>query len=149
MTVDAILIVCAGVHKIIGSADHCRELVAGLRVEIGVTSAGIYSAVADAEIGQILRRVKAGRNVASDVGHVTIDALVPAQGRYRIKVAEPGGRLAPAARDYTPAGTRERTKYGARVVADEATQAQRGLTSEDRRGEYVVGVEILKINFGV
>jgi hypothetical protein len=52
---------------------------AGLRIEIGVAAAAVDGAVSDANIRQAVGLISANRNVAGDVGHVVVDAGVPAQ----------------------------------------------------------------------
>ena len=50
MHVDAVLILGRLVGEIVGEAEHARELMPGLRVELGVAAAGIDRAMPDADI---------------------------------------------------------------------------------------------------
>jgi len=52
MHVDAVLILGGLVGEIVGEAQHARELVPSLRIEIGVADAGVDRAVPDADIRQ-------------------------------------------------------------------------------------------------
>ena len=79
MHVDAVLILRLSIFEIVGEAEHAREFVAGLRIKIGVTAAGVDRAVSDADIRQTRGLVSANRDVAGDIGRVVVDAGVPAQ----------------------------------------------------------------------
>ena len=48
--IDAILILRRLVGEVVGEAEHARELVPGLRIEIGITAAGVDRAMADADV---------------------------------------------------------------------------------------------------
>src|SRR5262249_59130247 len=50
MHVDAVLILRRLVGEIVSEAEHAREFVPGLRIEIGVAAAGIDRAMPDADI---------------------------------------------------------------------------------------------------
>ncbi len=67
---------------------------AGLRIEIGVAAAGVDRAVSDAQIRQAVGIVSADRYIAGDVGHVVVDARVPAQGELRHQIPKAPCRVA-------------------------------------------------------
>ena len=67
---------------------------AGLRIEIGVAAAGVDRAVSDANIRQARGLVSANRDVAGDIGHVVVDAGVPAQLEYRYQIPKAPCRVA-------------------------------------------------------
>src|SRR5262249_48177399 len=52
MHADAVLVVGIRIPEIVGEAEHRRELVPGLRIEVGVTAAAVDRPVPDAEIGE-------------------------------------------------------------------------------------------------
>lgn len=57
---------------------------AGLRIEIGIAAAAaVDRAVPDANVRQAVGLVSANRDAAGDLGHVVVDAGVPAQGELR------------------------------------------------------------------
>src|SRR6267142_6721361 len=62
--VDAVLILRRSILEIVGEAEHAGEFVAGLRIEIGVATAGVDRAVSDAYIRQAVGIVSANRDVA-------------------------------------------------------------------------------------
>ena len=67
---------------------------AGLRIEIGVAAAGVDRAVSDAYIRQARGLVSANRDVARDIGHVVVDAGVPAQLEHRRQIPKAPCRVA-------------------------------------------------------
>src|SRR3954466_5047338 len=79
MEIDAALIVGIRIYKVVGEAANAGEFIAGRRIKVGVTAAGIDGAVADTEIGKPHRIVVAHRNVAGGIDHVIVDSLVPLQ----------------------------------------------------------------------
>src|SRR6185503_8119050 len=94
MHVDAVLILRRSILGIVGEAEHTGEFVAGLRIEIGVAAAGVDRAVSDADIRQARGLVSANRDVAGDVGHVVVDAGVPAQCELRYQIPTAPCRVA-------------------------------------------------------
>src|SRR5262252_5659515 len=94
MHVDAVLILGRLIGEIVGEAEHARELVPRLRIEISVARAGIDRAVPNADIRETGGVVGSDRHAAGDVGHVVVNARVPAQRRYRQDISEPGHRVA-------------------------------------------------------
>ncbi|MGY3118133.1 hypothetical protein ACVWXQ_002070 [Bradyrhizobium sp. S3.14.4] len=94
MHVDAILILRCSVLEIVGEAEHAGEFVAGLRIEIGVAAADVDRGVSDAYIRQAIGLVSANRDVAHDIGHVIVDAGVPAQLEYRRHIPKAPCRVA-------------------------------------------------------
>src|SRR5262245_3618193 len=88
MHVDAVLILRRLVGEIVSEAEHAREFVPGLRIEIGVAAAGIDRAMPDADIREAGGVVGPDRYVAGYVGHVVVNARVPAQRRYRQDISE-------------------------------------------------------------
>src|SRR5262249_49398189 len=104
MHVDAVLVLGRLVLEIVGEAEHAREFVPGLRIEIGIAAPGVDRAVPDAEIREAGRVVGPDRYVAGDVSHVVVDARVPAQRRYWDHVSETPHRVADAV------GARERDR---------------------------------------
>src|SRR5215831_4218096 len=96
MHVDAVLILGRLIGEIVGEAKHAREFVAGLRIEVGVAAAGVDCAVPDADIRQARRVIGPHRYVAGDIGHVIVNAVVPAQRGYWEKITKAGHRVADA-----------------------------------------------------
>src|SRR4029077_15989847 len=92
MHVDAVLILRRLVGEIVGEAEHAREFVAGLGIEIGIARAGIDRAVSDADVRHARRVIGADGYVAGDVGHVVVNAVIPAQRRDRPDITETGDR---------------------------------------------------------
>jgi hypothetical protein len=78
---NAVLILRRLVREIVGEAEHGREFAAGPRIEIGV--AGVDRAVPNAHIRQAAGAVDTDRYVASDVGHVVVDAGVETSFKAR------------------------------------------------------------------
>src|SRR5262249_17778744 len=64
MHVDAVLVLGRLVLEIVGEAEHAREFVPGLRIEIGIAAPGVDRAVPDAEIREAGRVVGPDRYVA-------------------------------------------------------------------------------------
>ena len=85
--IDAALVLGVGVLEIIGQAGDARKFIPGGRIKICVAATGIDRAVANADIGESGRIILAGGNIAGDVGHEIVDALIPAQRRGRDDVA--------------------------------------------------------------
>src|SRR5262249_31440882 len=83
MHVDAALILGRLVGEIVGEAEHAREFVPSLRIEVGITATGVDRAMPEAYIRQARRVVGPDRYVARDVGHVVMNAVVPPHCRYR------------------------------------------------------------------
>src|SRR6185312_2854864 len=81
------------VLQIVRESGRHRELVSCLLIEIGVSTTGIYCVVTDAEIGKTRRIVSAGRQVSGQIGHVVVNALIPAQRKHRDKIAESRHRV--------------------------------------------------------
>src|SRR6185312_646759 len=81
--VDAVLIPCVFVLEVVGEAGNHRELVAGLRVEIGIATAPVDRAVPDAHIGEAFRVVITDRHIALEIGHHVVGAEVPFQRKLR------------------------------------------------------------------
>ena len=81
------------IGEIVGEAEHPRELVPGLRIEIGVAAAGVDRAMPDTDIRKTRGVVGPDRYVAGDVGHVVVDACVPTQGEYRQQIAKAPSRI--------------------------------------------------------
>src|SRR5262249_9814401 len=73
MHVDAVLILGRLIGEIVGEAEHAREFVPGLRVEIGVATAGVDSAVPDADVRQSCRVVSPDRHIPHHVGHDVVN----------------------------------------------------------------------------
>ena len=90
MHVDAVLILGRLVGEIVGEAEHAGELVSGLRIEIGIAAASVDRAVPDADVGETRRVVGSDRYVAGDVGHVIVNAVVPAQRCYWQDISKAG-----------------------------------------------------------
>ena len=65
----------------------------GSRVEIGVCAANVDRAVAKANVRQPVGIIAADGNVAADIGHDVVDALVPEELRGRIEVAAAPDRV--------------------------------------------------------
>src|SRR6516162_238127 len=84
------------IGEIVGEAEHPRELVPGLRIEIGVAAAGVDRAMPDTDIRKTRGVVGPDRYVAGDVGHVVVNAVVPPQRCYRQDISEAGHRVADA-----------------------------------------------------
>jgi hypothetical protein len=64
MHVDAVLILGRLILEIVGEAEHSREFLPGLRIEIGVAAAGVDRAVPDADIRQMRGVVGSDRHIA-------------------------------------------------------------------------------------
>src|SRR2546421_9282843 len=96
MHVDAVLILRRLIAEIVGKAKHAGELVPGLRIEIGVAAASVDRAMPDADVRQARRVIRPDRYVAGDIGHVVVNAVVPAQRRERPYIAETADRVADA-----------------------------------------------------
>jgi hypothetical protein len=58
MHVDTILILRRLVGEIVSEAEHAREFVPGLRIEIGVARAGIDRAMPDADVRHARRVIR-------------------------------------------------------------------------------------------
>src|SRR5262249_26154517 len=78
--------------EIVGEPEHAGEFMPGLRIEIGVAAASVDRAVTDADVGETRRVIGPHRYVAGDIGHVIVNAVVPAQRRYRQDICETGHR---------------------------------------------------------
>ena len=61
---------------------------AGLLIEIGVADAAVDGVVAETHICQIAGAVQADRDVAGQIGHVIVDAGVPAIGELWNEIGE-------------------------------------------------------------
>jgi len=96
MHVDAVLVLRRLLGEIVGETEHAGEFVPGLRIEEGVPAAGVDDTVADADIRQAVGVIRPNRHVAGDVGHVVVDAGIPAQRGDRHQVAETPHRIADA-----------------------------------------------------
>src|SRR5262249_39623546 len=96
MHVDAVLVLRRLVGEIVCEAEHAGELVPGLRIEIGVAAAGVDRPVTDADVRQARRIVGPDRDVAGDIGHVIVNAVVPAQRCDRQEISKAGHRVADA-----------------------------------------------------
>jgi hypothetical protein len=141
MGVDAVLIVGVGIFEIIGDAEHCRELASGLRVEIGVAGAAVDRRMPDSDIGEPVRIVGSDRDIARQIGHVVVDAVIPLQGRLREDVSEGGQRFAALAGDDAAARSLERHIDGGLVAPIDPKSAQAELAAEDGRGEGIARAE--------
>src|SRR5262245_21230288 len=95
MHVDAVLILGRPV-LVVGEAEHAREFVPGLRIEIGVAAAGVNRTMPNADVRQARRVIGPDRYVAGDIGHVIVNAVVPAQRRYWQDISEAAHRVADA-----------------------------------------------------
>src|SRR5262249_19236523 len=84
--IDAVGISGRMILEIPGESKNRRELVTEFLVEIGVADAAVDRAMADADIRQIAGTVQADWNVAGDIGHVVIDAGVPAIDENRNQI---------------------------------------------------------------
>src|SRR5262245_16999354 len=107
--VDAVLIVGVRIFEVVSEAERGRELVPGLLIEIAVGTADVDRPVTDTKIGQTVWIVGPDRNVAGDVDHVIVDALVPPQRDHRNQVGETPRRVGAAATD-REAGASERAR---------------------------------------
>ena len=74
MHVDAVLILGGLVGEIVGEAQHARELVPSLRIEIGVADAGVDRAVPDADIRQEHGTIGAAIAQAVEARHTVVIA---------------------------------------------------------------------------
>src|SRR5262249_1849227 len=88
MHIDAVRIIGGGILEIGSKADHRREFMAGLLVEIGVAGAGIGRSMPDAKIRQTFGIVGADRNVSGPIDHIVVHAMVPAQQGQRYQVTK-------------------------------------------------------------
>jgi hypothetical protein len=77
MKIDTVLVLKGLVDKVIGEIRSGGKLAPGLWVEIGVAAAPAQSTMPNAEIGQAGRVVIADWNIAGQIGHEIVDALVP------------------------------------------------------------------------
>src|ERR1700676_2021321 len=66
----------------------------GHGIEIGIAAAGVDSVVPDPEVCQAGRAVDADRYVSGDIGHVVVDAGVPAQRELRHHISKAPRRVA-------------------------------------------------------
>ena len=156
--VDAALILRRSIFEIVGDAEHPRKFVAGLRIEIGVTAAGVDRAVSDANIRQVRGLVGANRDVAGDVGHEVVDAGVPFQLEHRRQIPKAPCRIADVV-EPRPEGSaaewRHRGHAGqgpCQAGADDAIgcyQGHRRLAAEYRCLEYIGRDHKAKIADGV
>src|SRR5262249_12864043 len=144
MHVDAVLILRRLVGEIVGEAEHAREFVPGLRIEIGVAAAGVDRPVPDADVRQARRVVGPDRDVSGDVSHVVMNARVPAQRRDRQDIAEASDRVADCIksreRQCAQRGrqrARNRPRQRGAFTAVDSNGADSKLASEHRRGEGV------------
>ena len=143
--------------EIVGEAEHAREFVAGLRIEIGVAAAGVDRAVSDAYIRQARGLVSANRDVAGDVGHVVVDAGVPFQLEHRRQIPKAPCRVADGVGPREGNGVAERARGHAgqgprQAGADDAIgchEGHRRLAAEHRRLEYIARDHKAKIAGGV
>lgn len=78
--VDAVLVLGGRVDEIVGEAKQAGKFVSGLRIEIGVT-ARIDRPMPDPNVGQPHRVISPNGNIT--VGHVIVDAGIPAQGEHQ------------------------------------------------------------------
>ncbi len=110
--VDAVLILRGLIFQIVGEAEHCREFMSRLRVEIGVAGTGVDCAVADADIRQAGGVVGADGHVSGDVGHHIVHAVVPTQRGHREEVPEAPHRIVDAVgpREWKAAEWRHRNR---------------------------------------
>ena len=140
MCVDAVGVSGGRIFEIAGEADRRREFVARLRVEIGVTDAAVDGAVADTQVGKIARMVEADRDVARYIGHVIVDAGIPAQRELRNQIAEAVGRLTETDRSGEgdrPDRSGDRPIQCGAVLSIGGKQADGRLAAEERRCEHI------------
>ncbi len=77
--IDAVLVVGVRIDEVVRGAHDDREFVPRLGVEIGVAHAAIHCDKAEAEIGESAGIIGAARDVACDIDHGVVDALIPFQ----------------------------------------------------------------------
>src|SRR5690348_14870903 len=90
---------------------------AGRRVKISVATACVDRTVPDTYIRQAVGVVSADRYVAGDVGHVVVDARVPAQRELWNQITEAPGRTVEAVRSHERDATAARSCYAPRQLA--------------------------------
>ena len=134
--------IASQIFEIEGDAEHPRKLVAGLRIEIGVTAACVDRTVSDANIRQARGLVSANRDVAGDIGHEVVDAGVPFQLEHRREIRKAPCRIADVVGQrpegaLLPHGHRGHAGQGpCQTGADDAIarhEGHRGLAAEHRR----------------
>ena len=74
MPVDAVLVAGARIEKVVGQSGHHGELMASLRVEIGIARTTVSGTVADAKVREVAGIVVADRDVPHPVNHPVVDA---------------------------------------------------------------------------
>jgi hypothetical protein len=79
MHVDAILVVCMLVFKVVSETERRRKFASGLWVEVDIGAARVDCVVSDTKIGDPGRIVSTRRQISRQVGHEIINAKVSAQ----------------------------------------------------------------------
>src|ERR1700675_4478067 len=129
----------------------------GRRIEISVASACVDRTVPDTYIRQSVGLVGSNRYVAGDVGHVVVDAGVPAQSELRDQIAKTPRRIADTVRSHERDATAARSCYVTRQLACQSgaydtvgcDKGCRSLASEHRRCEHIGRNDKSKISGGV
>jgi hypothetical protein len=152
MCVDAVGVSGGGIFEIAGEADRRRKFVARLRVEIGVTDAAVDGAMAETQVGKIARMEEADRDVARYIGHVIVDAGIPAHRELWNHIAEAIGRLTesdrPGEEDRSDRSGDRSIQCGA-VLSVGGKQADGRLAAEEWRCEHVGWREKADVSPGV
>jgi hypothetical protein len=86
--VDPVLIFGRGIGEVVGDAEHGGQLIAGLRIEIGVAAAAVDRPVPVSDVRERQRIIESDRNVAGCIDHEVVHAEIPAQRGLRLEVAD-------------------------------------------------------------
>ena len=114
MHIHAIFIFCLRVLIIVSEPEGTGHLIARLRIEISIRTAGISSGVANSKIDEIVGIIDADWNVARDVSHIIVHAEVPSQRKHGQEVAKPSDVTVYAPRE----GKVLRTRYAIQCRTD-------------------------------
>jgi hypothetical protein len=77
MKIDAALVVCRRVRKIVSQSRDRRNLIPVLSIEIGVTTTKIDGAVSGPDIRDIVFAIETDRDVTCPIDHEIADILTP------------------------------------------------------------------------
>src|ERR1700752_5273598 len=82
MKIHSVLVISRRIDEIVGKAGRRRKLISSLRIEIGVSPAGINGPMSNTEIGQASGVIGTHGNVTREVGHPVVHPRVPAHGKW-------------------------------------------------------------------
>src|SRR5262245_23957290 len=88
MHINATLILGRWIDEMVGEAQHPRNLVPGLRVEVCIAATSVDSTMSDPDIGETGGIIGSDRYITKYIGHVVVDTAVPAQRGERVNISK-------------------------------------------------------------